>query len=207
MDDFSPSRRSRGWPSEASWNRSDQSTNKLRLAERGLLGSLGQSKKKRRARLLLGRARRQRQRQPVQPVVEDDLAAQPRRLALVEGRVDQVFLAVLERRQLAVPGFIDPHMARRAGARAAALGLDVEAIVADHFHRPPAVEPFELVRLPRLVGADDLHYATPSFFCSLVLDVVYWNTILSAGLMWCLAACAISAASWKPERISFGLPA
>src|SRR3569833_456523 len=93
-----------------------------------------------------------------------------------------------------------------AGAGAAALGLDVEAPVADHLHGAPAHEPLKLVRLARLVGDDDLH-ATPSFFCSLVRDVVYCNTTLSSGLTIFLAACAISAASWKPERISFSLPA
>ncbi len=48
--------------------------------------------------------------------------------------------------------------------------------------------------------------ATPSFFCRLVEEVVYWNTIRSPGLATRLAACAISAASWKPDRISFSLP-
>src|SRR5262249_30731607 len=141
----------------------------------------------------LRRARRQRQLQPIEGIGQNDLAAQPRGLLLVERRVDQVFLAVFHRRELAVPGLVHPHMAGGTGAGAAALRLDVEAPVADHLHGAPAVEPFELVRLTRLVGDEDLHYATPSFFCSLVLDVVYWNTILSVGLMWCLAACAISA--------------
>lgn len=48
--------------------------------------------------------------------------------------------------------------------------------------------------------------ATPSFFCSFVLDVVYWNTTRSPGETMDLAAWAISAASWKPERMSFSLP-
>src|SRR5262249_1534742 len=37
---------------------------------------------------------------------------------------------------------------------------------------------------------------TPSFFCRLVDDVVYWNTIRALGSTTCFAACAISAASW-----------
>ncbi len=49
-------------------------------------------------------------------------------------------------------------------------------------------------------------HATPSFFCRLVEDVVYWNTMRSPGLTMRLAACAISATSWKPDRISFSLP-
>ena len=38
-------------------------------------------------------------------------------------------------------------------------------------------------------------HATPSFFCRLVDDVVYWKTMRSPGLTMRLAACAISATS------------
>lgn len=48
--------------------------------------------------------------------------------------------------------------------------------------------------------------ATPSFFCRLVDEVVYWKMMRRSGLMCRAAACAISAASWKPDRISFNLP-
>ena len=54
--------------------------------------------------------------------------------------------------------------------------------------------------------SDRVAQATPSFFCRLVDDVVYWNTMRSFGWTIRLAACAISAASWKPERMSFSLP-
>jgi hypothetical protein len=47
---------------------------------------------------------------------------------------------------------------------------------------------------------------TPSFFCKLDDDVVYWNTTRFSGKTYRLAFCAISAPSWKPERISFSLP-
>ena len=47
---------------------------------------------------------------------------------------------------------------------------------------------------------------TPSFFCRLDEEVVYWNTIRFCGKTMCTAACAISAASWKPQRISLSLP-
>ena len=56
------------------------------------------------------------------------------------------------------------------------------------------------------VGEGKRRHATPSFFCRLVDEVVYWNTMRSPGLTMRLAACAISATSWKPDRISFSLP-
>jgi hypothetical protein len=50
-------------------------------------------------------------------------------------------------------------------------------------------------------------YATPSFFCKDEEDVVYWKRSFSFGRQIWNDACAISAASWKPDRISFNLPA
>src|SRR4029079_15297060 len=48
--------------------------------------------------------------------------------------------------------------------------------------------------------------ATPSFFCRLGDDVVYLDTKrFSRETQWC-ALCAISAPSWKPDRISLSLP-
>jgi hypothetical protein len=35
---------------------------------------------------------------------------------------------------------------------------------------------------------------------------VYWKTIRSHGATIRLAACDISAASWKPDKMSFSLP-
>ncbi len=46
----------------------------------------------------------------------------------------------------------------------------------------------------------------PASSCRLVDEVVYWNTTRSPGLTMRLAACAINAASWKPDRMSFSLP-
>ncbi len=47
---------------------------------------------------------------------------------------------------------------------------------------------------------------TPSFFCRLEDDVVYWKTMRLSGSTICAAAWDISAASWKPHRISLSLP-
>src|SRR5690606_4357497 len=106
-------------------------------------------------------------------------------------------------------GIVHIDVAGGAAGGAAALGLDVEAPVADHFHGAPAVEPFELVYGAVLVGDVDFHrrpYAAPSFFCSFVELVVYWKTTRSPGETMALAACDMRAASWKPERMSLSLP-
>src|SRR5258708_7428393 len=49
-------------------------------------------------------------------------------------------------------------------------------------------------------------YDTPSFLCRLVEVVVYWKMMRLSGLTTFAAACAIRAASWKPERMSLSLP-
>ena len=108
------------------------------------------------------------------------------------------------------------HVSRcRKGAGAAAFGGDGEAVIADDLHHPPAFHGLELMLAPLAVHKDDTHdqlrecrkrQATPSFFCRLVDDVVYWNVTFASGFAYLNAACAISAASWKPERMSFSLP-
>ena len=47
---------------------------------------------------------------------------------------------------------------------------------------------------------------TPSFLCRLEDVVVYWKVMRFSGFTTLAAACAISAASWKPERMSFSFP-
>src|SRR5690606_9207320 len=74
-------------------------------------------------------------------------------------RVEQVFLVVARRRQPVEPRLVHIDVARGARTGAPALGLDVEAPVADHLHDAPAIEPFELVLFPRLVDDKNLHPA------------------------------------------------
>src|SRR6202022_1660724 len=50
--------------------------------------------------------------------------------------------------------------------------------------------------------AHDLNQLTPSFFCRLDDDVVYWNTSRLSGKKKRAAFCAISAPSWSPKRLS-----
>ena len=75
------------------------------------------------------------------------------------------------------------HETRRAGARTAAFGDDARDVVAQRgFHHGRA--DFGVDRVLRAVVLDegDLGiYATPSFFCRLVDDVVYWNTSRFSG--------------------------
>src|SRR5215510_14943926 len=55
-------------------------------------------------------------------------------------------------------------------------------------------------------AGSDLVPATPSFFCKLVEEVVYWNTSRLPGKQYWYAFCAISAPSWKPDKMSLSLP-
>src|SRR6185312_2355018 len=116
-----------------------------------------------------------------------------------------VDLGVAARGQLFVPAVGHIDVAGGAGASPAAFGSDRQACVAQHLHHAPAVAAFDLVHLAFAVGSDDLH-ATPSFFCRLDDEVVYWKRSFSFGFTIWNAACDISAASWKPERMSFSLP-
>ena len=49
-------------------------------------------------------------------------------------------------------------------------------------------------------------HETPNFFCRLDEEVVYWKRSFSFGRQTWKAAWDISAASWKPDNISFSLP-
>src|SRR5215510_5814312 len=55
-------------------------------------------------------------------------------------------------------------------------------------------------------AGSDLVPATPSFFCKLVEEVVYWNTSRLPGKQYWYAFCAINAPSWKPDKMSLSLP-
>src|SRR5215469_2021007 len=96
-------------------------------------------------------------------------------------------------------------MTGRAGTGAATFGCYRQSCVAQDLHDTPVVTALEHVLFPVAVRREDFH-ATPSFFCRLEEDVVYWKRSFSFGRQIWNAACAISAASWKPHRISFSLP-
>src|SRR5690606_6501742 len=61
-------------------------------------------------------------------------------------------------------------------------------------------------RAPREAAISERAYFTPSFFCRLEDEVVYWNRSFLSGCTILWAAWAIRAASWKPDRISVSLP-
>src|SRR6187200_2596992 len=80
------------------------------------------------------------------------------------------------RHELADPLLTDPHMARSAGAGAAALGLDGNAPVSDHLHDSPALQGFEPVcRAVWHTHGDEHDQATLSRRCSSDDEVVYWK--------------------------------
>ena len=72
-------------------------------------------------------------------------------------------------------------MAGGAGAGAAAFRRDVQPAIAQNLHHAPAVAAFQRVFFALAVNGDDLH-ATPSFFCRLDEEVVYWKRSFSFGL-------------------------
>src|SRR5512135_2709095 len=123
-----------------------------------------------------------------------------------ERHVEHVDLGIGWRRQLLVPAFIYIDMAGGTGTGTAAFCRHRQAGIAQNFHHAPAVAAFDRVFCAFAVGGDDLHQCTPNFFCRLDDDVVYWKRSFSLGLQIWNAACAISAASWKPERINLSLP-
>src|SRR5580700_4634814 len=149
--------------------------------------------------------RRDSDRQPVEFGRAGELAGEARGRFDRERHVEHVDLGFAGRRQFLVPAFGDIDVAGRTRAGAAAFGGDVEAAVAQDFHHGPAVAAFQLVAFAVAVGCADLH-ATPSFFCRLDDEVVYWKRSFSFGRQIWNAACAASAASWKPQRMSFNLP-
>src|SRR5690606_23898226 len=75
------------------------------------------------------RRRRQADGQPVQLRGHDQLAAKPRGPGQTEGQIQHVLLIRLGLGQLAVPGRINNHVAGRAGQRALAGALDVDAML------------------------------------------------------------------------------
>lgn len=76
-----------------------------------------------------------------------------------------------------------------AGTGPAAFGDDRKAVVADDLHHPPAFDGFKPMLEPILIHKNNTHslapdpvQATPSFFCRLVDEVVYWKVTLASGL-------------------------
>src|ERR1700689_910063 len=69
------------------------------------------------------------------------------------------------------------------------------------------LEPFEFQQAQQF-GETGMHQAvaTPRRFCMTGLVVVYCRNCFLTGYRWCWIANAASAASWKPDRISFFLP-
>src|SRR3569833_919962 len=137
----------------------------------------------------------------------DHLARQARRARLNRQRhVQHVDLGFARLRQLGVPAIGHIDVAGGAGAGAAAFRGDIQPAITQDFHHAPAVTAFQLVNFALAVGGDDLHQFTPSFFCRLDDEVVYWKRSFSLGRAMWNAACAMRAASWKPDNISFSLP-
>src|SRR5215472_16518675 len=142
---------------------------------------------------------------PVELGRADELAGEPRVRLDADGHVEHVDLGFRALEEFLEPAVGHVDLAGRAGAGATALRCNVEARIAQDLHHRPAIAAFEFVHLAFAVGRDDLQ-ETPSFFCRLDDEVVYWKRSFSFGLQMWKAACAISAASWKPESISFSLP-
>ena len=85
-------------------------------------------------------------------------------------------------------------MAGGAGTRPAAFRRDVEPAIAQNLHHRPAIPAFQFMGLALAINSLNLQ-VTPSFFCRLEDEVVYWKRSFSFGLAMWKAACAISAAS------------
>jgi len=89
---------------------------------------------------------------------------------------------------------------------------DVPAFAAEQVQ----LEPFESHHLDQIVEqlihqippecASDSTAATPKRFCMMGLVVVYCRNCRFSGNKWCWMANAVSAASWKPLKMSFFLP-
>lgn len=73
-------------------------------------------------------------------------------------------------------------------------------------HAEIKTEPHPMAKYVGHYGEMSTVQAAFNFFCKLVDEVVYWNTMRSPGLTMRLAACDIKATSWKPDRMSFNLP-
>ena len=83
--------------------------------------------------------------------------------------------------QLRQPCVVNIDVAGRAGARATALRGQGKIGVANDLHRGPIGTALDRVFFAFAVGDDQLHQATPNFFCRLVDDVVYWKRSFSSG--------------------------
>src|SRR4029078_9170773 len=83
---------------------------------------------------------------PVELRRHDDLAAEPRALVDLKCAIEHLELFGRGRQELADPLLTDPHMARSAGAGAAALGLDGNAPVSDHLPASHALHGFASAR-------------------------------------------------------------
>src|SRR5207253_10076877 len=87
---------------------------------------------------------RRRDHEPVEFVADLDLARQARIRPHVEAEIQHVLFHWRGRAYLFAPGFIDINVAGRAGAGAAAFGLDAGNAVADGgFHHGRAVRDLE----------------------------------------------------------------
>ena len=118
---------------------------------------------------------------PVGGLAADDLARQPRIGFHRQRHVEHVHFAFGRRGKFIVPAVIHIDMAGGAGAGAAAFRRDVQPAIAQDFHHTPAVAAFQRVFLALTVNSDNLH-ETPSFFCRLDEEVVYWKRSFSFGL-------------------------
>src|ERR1700722_1164665 len=149
--------------------------------------------------------RRDRHSQSVELRRTGELTGEPRCRLDRERHVEHVDLGFAGRGEFVVP--VLRHIDVTGGARAGAAAFrgNVEAAVAQDLHHRPAVAAFQFMRFAVAVRGVDLH-ATPSFFCRLEDDVVYWKRSFSFGRQIWKAACDANAASWKPQRISFNLP-
>ena len=105
--------------------------------------------------------------QPVEVVGDPQLAGQPalRRVGL-PGEVEHVLLHRLPRRQPVDPGGVDVDVAGRAGAGAAAVGLDAgDAVVARALHHRQTGRHLDLVRGAVELDVGDLRHAFASRTC------------------------------------------
>src|SRR5665647_3773116 len=108
-----------------------------------------------------------------------DLAGKPRARLHLEGAIELFLLLGGRRSDNGAPGVVDIDHAGRAGAGAAALRHDAGHTVAQRgLHHGRADLGLDLMHGAVMLDIGDGRHdqETPSFFCRLVDEVVYWNT-------------------------------
>ena len=101
-------------------------------------------------------------RQPVELLGDDDLAAQPRGLAEVEGEVEHVLLVLARLLEQIVPIGVDDDMAGRAGERAFAGALDIDVVAMGDFEHRQAERRVDLAAGPVALDKDHLRHQLES---------------------------------------------